>query len=190
LVLDVRPNCHAGDAGAERSGETLVVVGGYGIDGTFVRPAHRFALDLTDETGRAHATWWLADRFLQSDSTRLCGVYWWAPQPMVLHFREDGDPLKHVSGRAEWCLGARFGGVYGQHFVPSTEACRVVGASGLHPDEDPEGTMADPDWHVVPSLADLDPNDPRTLPDGSRWIDAEALRRVCLHVAGLEVTRD
>lgn len=41
---------------------------------------------------------------------------------------------------------------------------------------------------VVPSLADLDPADPRTLPDGSRWVDAEALRCVVLHFAGLEVT--
>lgn len=36
----------------------------------------------------------------------------------------------------------------------------------------------------VPGLDALDPNDPRTLPDGSRWVDAEALRLVCLHVAG------
>ena len=35
---------------------------------------------------------------------------------------------------------------------------------------------------LVPGLADLDPNDPRTLPDGSRWVDAEALRLVCLHL--------
>jgi hypothetical protein len=35
------------------------------------------------------------------------------------------------------------------------------------------------------SLATLDPNDPRLLPDGSRWVDAEALRLVCLHVAGV-----
>ena len=34
------------------------------------------------------------------------------------------------------------------------------------------------------ALTDLDPNDPRLLPDGSRWVDAEALRRVVLHVAG------
>ena len=27
--------------------------------------------------------------------------------------------------------------------------------------------------------------DVRRLPDGSRWIDAEALRRVVLHVAGV-----
>ena len=37
----------------------------------------------------------------------------------------------------------------------------------------------------VPTLADLDPNDPRLLPDGSRWVDAEALRRVVLAVVGV-----
>lgn len=37
----------------------------------------------------------------------------------------------------------------------------------------------------VPALDDLDPNDDRRLPDGSRWVDAEALRRVVLHVAGV-----
>lgn len=37
----------------------------------------------------------------------------------------------------------------------------------------------------VPALSDLDPNDPRLLPDGSRYVDAEALRRVVLHVAGV-----
>ena len=29
-----------------------------------------------------------------------------------------------------------------------------------------------------------DPDDPRTLADGSRWVDAEALRRLVLSVAG------
>ena len=41
-------------------------------------------------------------------------------------------------------------------------------------------------WSAVeePSaIYDLDPSDPRLLPDGSRWVDAEALRLVCLHVA-------
>jgi len=37
---------------------------------------------------------------------------------------------------------------------------------------------------VLAALADLDPHDPRLLEDGSRWVDAEALRLVCLHVAG------
>lgn len=31
-------------------------------------------------------------------------------------------------------------------------------------------------------VADLDPNDPTTLPDGSRWVDCEALIRVANHV--------
>lgn len=45
-------------------------------------------------------------------------------------------------------------------------------------------------WRALdcPALDDLDAEDPRLLPDGSRWVDAEALRRVCLHEAGLEVT--
>jgi len=34
-------------------------------------------------------------------------------------------------------------------------------------------------------LADLDPDDDTRLPDGSRRVDAEALRRVVLHVAGV-----
>lgn len=41
----------------------------------------------------------------------------------------------------------------------------------------------------VPSLAGLDVRDPRLLPDGSRWVDAEALRRVVLHVAGVPDAR-
>lgn len=32
------------------------------------------------------------------------------------------------------------------------------------------------------ALADLDPYDPYTLADGSRWVDAEALRRVRWHI--------
>ena len=36
----------------------------------------------------------------------------------------------------------------------------------------------------VPALDALDRYDDKRLPDGSRWVDAEALRLVCLHVAG------
>lgn len=45
--------------------------------------------------------------------------------------------------------------------------------------------LASSDWVDCPALDALDPDDPRLLPDGSRWVDAEALRRVCLHVAGV-----
>ena len=42
-------------------------------------------------------------------------------------------------------------------------------------------------WPDLPrqSLAHLNPDDGTRLPDGSRWVDAEALRLVCLHVAGV-----
>ena len=39
---------------------------------------------------------------------------------------------------------------------------------------------------LVPALAALDPNDPRPIPDGSRWVDARALLLVACHVAGVE----
>ena len=39
-----------------------------------------------------------------------------------------------------------------------------------------------PDPQDIPTLDGLDPNDPTLLPDGSRWVDAEALARVLLHV--------
>lgn len=43
---------------------------------------------------------------------------------------------------------------------------------------------------VVPALADLDPGGCVVLPDGSRACTVEALRRVILHVAGLEEGRE
>jgi hypothetical protein len=103
-------------------------------------PLHRLLLDLTDATGRAHAAWWLADRYGRDhDEIPVAG------------------PLHRGSG--EWVMYA------------------------------PTSARAD-DWlrfgpKSVPSLADLDPADHRLLPDGSRWEEAEALRRVVLHVAGV-----
>ena len=40
-------------------------------------------------------------------------------------------------------------------------------------------------WTNAVLLCPLDEEDPRLLDDGSRWVDAEALRLVCLSVAGL-----
>lgn len=39
------------------------------------------------------------------------------------------------------------------------------------------------DWLYL--SGDLDPNDLRLLDDGGRWVDAEALKLVCVHVAGI-----
>ena len=88
----------------------------------------RLALDLTDATGRTHATWW------------------WR------RVRHDDVPAEH------WIrVAPEMGGSYG--------------AAGLAGYEE----------FALP----LDLTDPRRLPDGSRWVDAEALRRVVLHVAGV-----
>ena len=55
------------------------------------------------------------------------------------------------------------------------------------------GEFAAQVWYVLRTPADpisnmlraLDHDDPRLLPDSSRWVDAEALRLICLHVAGV-----
>lgn len=44
----------------------------------------------------------------------------------------------------------------------------------------PEPSTSRPE---IASLGELDPNDPRKLADMSRWVDAEALRRICLYTA-------
>lgn len=92
-------------------------------------------LDLEDETGRAHAAWWLAEQVAI----------------------ESPGPWMH-------CHSGRWG------FRGDSKrwSRRVTCTNGV----------------AVPALADLDPNNPRLLPDGSRWVDAEALRLACLHVGG------
>ena len=46
----------------------------------------------------------------------------------------------------------------------------------------------EPSWRrpEVPTLAGLDPNDRRKLPDGSWRVNVEALQLICLHVDGRE----
>jgi hypothetical protein len=101
------------------------------------------ALDLEDQTGRAHAAWWLAERL----------------RPDVKELMKASVTYGHTD------FG---GGGYGLGVT-----CRDDGALWRRAD--------------APGLDDLDPHDPRTLDDGSRWVDAEALRLVCLHVAGRSV---
>lgn len=103
--------------------------------------------------------------------------------------------LTDATGRAHaaWWLAARAGiaRVFQDTWMPLCLAPPWFDARELR---DENGDYASGDgWACAGDLwparagilADLDPNDPRLLPDGSRWVDAEALRRVCLHVAGL-----
>ncbi len=105
-------------------------------------PLGDLALDLTDATGRAHAAWWLADRFKLVTAGELLRVTW--------------------QYRGMWDLDGPRRRVKFWHGADSQFAVCVPALEGLVVD-----------------------NDPRLLPDGSRWVDAEALRRVVLHVAGV-----
>jgi len=110
-------------------------------------PLSELHLSLESPTGRAHAAWWLAEK-------------WGKPGPAHLGLA--------VLGRG-WQITA---GVWGVWLLPSGPFDEL----GMEP---PASNIL-----RVPSLSSLDPHDPRTLPDGSRWVDVEALRRVVLHGAG------
>ena len=114
-----------------------------------------FALDLTDATGRAHAAWWLA-----------ANLPAWA--------RPAKDPTS-----AAWvgCLSTDGG-------ADSRDAGHAVATLRYDNSRAHWYRLRGPD-PISDALRHLDPDDPRTLPDGSRWVDAEALRRICLHVAGV-----
>lgn len=103
-------------------------------------------LDLSDATGRMHATWWLAEA-LGATTVRARTFAW----------QSVGG---HLPG---WEISS--GGIYLRCYRPA----RVDGETGQF---------------MWPFLAELDPTDKRHLADGFRLVDAEALRRVCLHVAG------
>ena len=105
-------------------------------------PAH-VGVDLEDATGRAHATWWLADRL---------GLIPGGPhQYMRVTWRYRGlwdldGPLRRIC------------------FSSAHSSRSIIAVPGLM------GLIRD--------------NETRALSDDSRWVDAEALRLVCLHVAG------
>lgn len=126
----------------------------------FAERSDLIALDLSDATGRAHAAWWLADR------EGLSVPAW---------------PSWRKSGHALWALRTpwRYGQTAGAPPIDGMER-------RYQPDAAPEHAARR--WpllyRTVPALAALDPDDDTRLPDGSRWVDAEALRLVVLHVAG------
>ena len=111
---------------------------------------------------------------LQADATHDSSVEWLALADLALI-------LTDATGRAHaaWWLAAA---------LCVLEPCFVVWTrrgSGwtLWSPAEPERS----DDREIPSLADLDSEDGRRLPDGFRWVDAEALRRVVLHFVGVSL---
>ena len=88
--------------------------------------------------------------------------------------------LTSATGRAHanwWLRGGKTGG----------PDCSVYLGVGEVVYFDGYAECRSPEWGgsllgIVPALGGLDPNDPRLLPDGSRYIDALALKLVCEHV--------
>jgi hypothetical protein len=112
----------------------------------------KLMLDLTDETGRLHASRWLSDFLPENHSER----------------RElrSGEAKCRSNDRAGRHVGVAFAGwCSGKGWVdPGAGHCMS---------------------RIAPQLIALDPGNCRVLADGTRWVDVEALRLVCLHVAKL-----
>lgn len=130
------------------------------------------ALILTDATGRAHAAWWLATRFEYMCETTH------GPTGAVWRRQRWGWPVWGLTGPAP------------SVDYPGTEHTGETVTFGSWPENNWqnawfESAKTEGWFQVIPALDDLDPSEPRLLPDGYRWVDAEALRRVVLHVAGV-----
>lgn len=122
--------------------------------------ASAFALDLTDATGRAHAAWWVGEHTDAKDRS--------------------GDDRLPWNGALGIPLRAA-GLVWAPDFTVDGWGLHTWNLNYHWTFGSKRGLIAT----VVPSLEGLSVRDPRLLPDGSRWVDAEALRRVVLHVAGV-----
>lgn len=114
------------------------------------------ALRLDVEPGRACAAWWLAQ---QMDGLRGRGT------SATFEFHARGVR----GGSPGWLLK-----------LAGTNREKMAGLGEVL--FTPNYTV----WHVYvqSELTGLDPDDPRTLADGSRWVDAEALRRLVISAAG------
>ena len=103
-----------------------------------------------------------------ADATGRAHAAWW-----LAGQRGEQNPVEAAWRFVPEQAAQEMSSIDGSHFgmIEYEPALWMCGASGWTADEGP--------------LSDLDASDDRRLPDGSRWVDAEALRRVVLHVAGL-----
>ena len=97
----------------------------------------------------------------------------WADMARSCRLDEMALRLTNATGRAHaaWWLMSR---------MPLARSFSARMALGEWGDEIRRAMFADTGMGM--SLGGLDPDDPRTLPDGSRWVDAEWLRLVVLHI--------
>lgn len=129
---------------------------------TWDGPSSLVSLDLTDATGRAHLAWWIARKIQHANGGHLNpseGVRW------------------HRSWRGYWEMHCQRADEHRRwqevDFLPWAGDARTSDRNG-----GPHAVWC----RFVPALADLDPNDPRLLPDGSRLVDALALAAVGRHL--------
>ena len=88
------------------------------------------------------------------------------------------SPVHHLDYGDGVCVGV--GSKYADVAFANVEARKTVLLSELSLRLSDATGRAHAAW-VVPALAGLSPDDTRTLPDGSHWVDAEALRLMVLH---------
>ena len=122
-------------------------------------------MDLTDATGRAHAAWWVAGMF-NMNIFCVAPILWHREQPWVHDWiLEAGDQ--------EMAFGVQ---------ASLDDLLDSVGPDDWSDDPLVTGLV------VVPALAHLDPTDDTRLPDGSRRVDALALKAVVEHLISQQET--
>jgi len=125
------------------------------------------ALDLTDATGRAHLAWWL--------SGRATGA--------VRHGRDGGRTVTGVEDLHP-LFSMMQGFKPGQPCAFTAQKHRYGGAAiRLDQCGPSDGVGCCHFWCHIDHPVDANPEDARTLPDGSRLVDAIGLSRVAHHVA-------
>lgn len=118
-----------------------------------------FVVRLGDATGRAHARDWLAAQL---------------PEALPSEVDGGGRPIPIAACGLAWVPDSVFPLWALESWNCNYRQAFVANVGGLIR------------CIEVPTLADLDPDDDTRLPDGSRRVDALALRAVVLHVAGEE----
>jgi len=122
-------------------------------DESLMSRQEQFALDLEDPTGRQHAIWWLAENAI-SKAGKLAFV-----------------SLTHIRFATGW---------YNRWNLMADDFRNEIDGTEMISFWKYDGSLYN---IAIESLKDLDSGNETKLGDGSLWVDAEALRRICLHVA-------